>query len=40
MLQSELREINSTIQKAQEAMKKAEEERNAAMKALEKIQKK
>lgn len=40
MLQSELREINSTIQKAQEAMKKAEEERDAAMKALEKIQKK
>ena len=40
MLHSELREINSTIQKAQEAMKKAEDERDAAMKALEKIQKK
>jgi hypothetical protein len=40
MLQSELREINSTIQKAQQAMKKAEEERDTAMKALEKMQKK
>ena len=39
-LHSELREINSTITKAQEAMKKAEEERDAAMKALDKIQKK
>lgn len=39
-LQSELREINATIQKAQEAMKKAEEERDAALKALEKIRKK
>lgn len=39
-LNVELREINSTIAKAQEAMKKAEEERDAAMKALEKIQKK
>jgi serine protease Do len=39
-LHVELREINSTIQKAQEAMKKAEEERDAALKALEKIQKK
>jgi len=39
-LNVELREINSTIQKAQEAMKKAEEERDAALKALEKIQKK
>ncbi len=39
-LQVELREINSTIQKAQEAMKKAEEEREAALKALDKIQKK
>ncbi len=39
-LTSELREINSTIQKAQEAMKKAEEERDAALKALEKLQKK
>ena len=38
-LNSELREINSTIAKAQEAMKKAEEERDAAMKALEKIKK-
>ena len=39
-LNSELREINTTIQKAQDAMKKAEQERDAAMKALEKIQKK
>ncbi|MDB6071427.1 MAG: mucD 6 [Verrucomicrobiales bacterium] len=38
-LTSELREINSTIQKAQEAMKKAEEERDAALKALEKLKK-
>ncbi len=38
-LNAELREINSTIEKAQEAMKKAEEERDAAMKALEKIKK-
>lgn len=38
-LNSELREINSTIQKAQEAMKKAEEERDAALKALEKLKK-
>jgi serine protease Do len=39
-LNSELREINATIQKAQDAMKKAEQERDAALKALEKIQKK
>ena len=39
-LNNELRSINSTIQKAQEAMKKAEEERDAALKALERIQKK
>jgi len=38
-LHVELREINSTIQKAQEAMKKAEQERDDALKALEKIQK-
>lgn len=39
-LNSELREINSTIQKAQEAMKKAEQERDAALQALDKLQKK
>jgi serine protease Do len=39
-LNVELREINATIAKAQEAMKKAEEERDAATKALEKIQNK
>ena len=38
-LNADLREINSTIQKAQEAMKKAEEERDAAIKALDKIKK-
>ena len=40
MLNTELREINSTIQKAQEAMKKAEQERDEALQALEKIKQK
>lgn len=39
-LTTELREINSTIQKAQDAVKKAEAEKEAALKALERLQKK
>ena len=39
-LNSELREINAAIAKAQDAVKKAEVERDQALKALESIQKK